>query len=68
MVKPEKFDHLYLVYHFTVPLSMYHLFCNNNISLTQLLSELRFKVVQICSNSDNNKINNDSLPNVVYSL
>ena len=25
MVKPEKFDHLHLVYHFTVPLSMYEL-------------------------------------------
>ena len=25
MVKPENFDHLHLVYHFTVPLSMYEL-------------------------------------------
>ena len=25
MVKPEKFDHLHLVYHFTVPLILYEI-------------------------------------------
>ena len=44
MVKPEKFDHLHLVYHFTVPLSLfyrYYLGCSSELAQLVPLSYSR---------------------------
>ena len=44
MVKPEKFDHFHLVYHFTGPLRMLNLFKINN----NLVNIYMFKINQKC--------------------
>ena len=42
MVKPEKFDHLHLVYHFTVPLNHFLISCINLKLLLLHLKEMFF--------------------------
>ena len=42
MVKPEKFDHLHLVYHFTVPLYHFLISCINLKLLLLHLKEMLF--------------------------
>ena len=42
MVKPEKFDHLHLAYHFTVPLNLY--ITLNLVALLKVLKNLKKKI------------------------
>ena len=50
MVKPEKFGHLHLVYHFTVPLSTFFLlksvfiFCNVNPLVMWVVETILWKM------------------------